>query len=147
MLSRDGISCLRDLIPGPANLDDIPPDRDLRADHANRQAGDGVGASAALFLLAGSAAREVRLMLAALSVGEVGAVILVDGQAEAAFEGADVVLEEVGVFVQVDGFQGELAQPLASVGVGGGGRGDTSAAELGACAVLIVHCGGCEAGV
>ena len=38
-------------------------------------------------------------MLAALSVGEVGAVVLVDGEAETAFEGADMVFEEVGVFV------------------------------------------------
>ena len=38
-------------------------------------------------------------MLAALGVGEVGAVVLVDGEAEPAFEGADMVFEEVGVFV------------------------------------------------
>ena len=38
-------------------------------------------------------------MLTALGVGEVGAIILVDGEAETAFEGADVVFEEVGVFV------------------------------------------------
>ena len=38
-------------------------------------------------------------MLAALSVGEVGAVVLVDGEAETAFEGADMVFEEVRVFV------------------------------------------------
>ena len=38
-------------------------------------------------------------MLAALSMGKVGAVILVDCEAETAFEGADMVFEEVGVFV------------------------------------------------
>lgn len=38
-------------------------------------------------------------MFAALSMGEVGAVILVDGEAETAFEGADMVFEEVGVLV------------------------------------------------
>ena len=38
-------------------------------------------------------------MLAALRVCEVGAIVLVDGEAESAFEGADVVLEEVRVFV------------------------------------------------
>jgi hypothetical protein len=37
-------------------------------------------------------------MLAALCVGEVGAVVLMYGKAEAAFELADVVFEEVGVF-------------------------------------------------
>ena len=38
-------------------------------------------------------------MLTALSMGKVGAVILVDGEAETAFEGADMVFKEVGVFV------------------------------------------------
>lgn len=47
-----------------------------------------------------------------------------------------MVLEEVGVFVEVDCFQRELAQPFASVGVCGGLRGDAAAAEGGSCAVL-----------
>ncbi len=38
-------------------------------------------------------------MFAALGVGEVGAIVLVDGEAEPAFEAADVVFEEVWVFV------------------------------------------------
>ena len=38
-------------------------------------------------------------MLAALRMGQVGAVVLVDGEAETAFEGADMVFEEVRVFV------------------------------------------------
>ena len=42
-----------------------------------------------------------------------------DREAEAAFEGADVVFEKVGVFVEVDGFEGEFAETLSSVGVGG----------------------------
>lgn len=58
-------------------------------------------------------------MLATLRVGEVGAIVLMDCETEAAFEGADVVLEEVRVFVEVDGFEGEFAETLASVGVGG----------------------------
>jgi hypothetical protein len=60
----------------------------------------------------------------------------VDCQAEAAFEAADVVFEEVGVFVEVDCLQGELAQALAPVGVCCGPVGDAAAAELGACSVL-----------
>lgn len=48
-----------------------------------------------------------------------------------------MVLEEVGVFVQVDGFEREFAQALASVGVRGGVRGDAAAAEFGARAVLL----------
>ena len=78
-------------------------------------------------------------MFAPLCVCEVGAVVLVDGQAEAAFEAADVVLEEVGVFVEIDRFEGEFAQTFAAVGVCGGGGSDTAAAELGASAVLVVH--------
>lgn len=58
-------------------------------------------------------------MLAALGMGEVGAIVLVDGEAEPAFEGADVVFEEVRVFVKVDGFERELAETFAPVGVGG----------------------------
>ena len=52
-------------------------------------------------------------------MGEVGAIVLVDREAEATFEGADVVFEEVGVFVEVDGFESEFSETLSSVGVGG----------------------------
>jgi len=38
-------------------------------------------------------------VFATLGVGEVGAVVLVDGEAEPAFEAADVVFEKVWVFV------------------------------------------------
>lgn len=58
-------------------------------------------------------------MFAALSVGEVGAVILVDGEAEAAFEAADVVFEEVGVLVCVgvqDGLVGAAAVGVCGCG-------------------------------
>ena len=48
-----------------------------------------------------------------------------------------MVFEEVRVFVEVDGFEGEFAQALAAVGVGGFFGGDTTAAELGARAVLL----------
>ena len=75
-------------------------------------------------------------MFAALGVREVGAVVLVDGEAEAAFEGAEVVAEDVGVFVEVDGLERELAEAFAAVGVGGGVGGDAAAAEFGAGAVL-----------
>jgi hypothetical protein len=48
-------------------------------------------------------------MLATLSVGEVGSIILVNCETEPALEGADVVLEEVRVFVEVDSFEGEFS--------------------------------------
>jgi hypothetical protein len=75
-------------------------------------------------------------MLATLGVREVGAIVLVDGETETAFVGADVILEEEGVFAEVDGLHGELAQALAPVGVGAGRGGYASAAEFGACSVL-----------
>jgi hypothetical protein len=56
-------------------------------------------------------------MLSALSMCKIGAIVLVDGQTKATFEGPDVVLEEVGVFVEVDGFEGEFSQTLSSVGI------------------------------
>jgi hypothetical protein len=90
----------------------------------------------AFALFAGSTTGEVRLVLFALRVGQVGAVILVDCEAETALKAADVVLEEVGIFVEVDRLQRELAQALATVGVGCGVRGDASTAEFGACSVL-----------
>lgn len=79
-------------------------------------------------------------MFFTLGVGEVGAVVLVNSEAETAFKGADVVFEKVRVFVQVDGFEGEFAQSFAAVGVGGGVGGYAAAAEFGAGAVLVVHC-------
>jgi len=50
---------------------------------------------------------------------EVGAVILMHGQTETTFEGSNVVFEEVGVFVEIYGFESEFAKTLAAVGVGG----------------------------
>lgn len=49
---------------------------------------------------------------------EIGTVVLVYGETQAAFETADVVFEDVGVFVEVDRFEGEFAQAFAAVGVG-----------------------------
>jgi hypothetical protein len=58
-------------------------------------------------------------MLSALGVSEVGTIVLVDGQAESTFEGSDVVLEEVGIFVQVNSLESQFAQTLSSVSIGG----------------------------
>lgn len=80
-------------------------------------------------------------MLAALGVSQVGAIVLMDGEAETTFEGANVVFEEVWVFVEVDGLQGEFSQTFTSVGVGGALRGDATTSELRAGAVLVIHCG------
>ena len=47
-----------------------------------------------------------------------------------------MILEEVRVFVEVDGFEGEFAETFSSVGIGGRMRCDSSAAEFGAGSVL-----------
>jgi hypothetical protein len=57
-------------------------------------------------------------------------------QAQTALEASDVVLEEVWILVEVDCLKCELSETLATVSVRGGLRGDTTAAELGACAIL-----------
>lgn len=82
-------------------------------------------------------------MLASLRVGEVGAIVLVYGKTKSTFEASDVVFEEVRIFFEVDGFQGELAESFAAVCVRGGLGCDTSAAEFGACAVLLLLLDSC----
>lgn len=59
-----------------------------------------------------------------------------DGKAQPAFERADVVLEEVRVFVQVYSLERELPQSLTSVCIGTGIRSNAAAAELGASTIL-----------
>lgn len=56
-------------------------------------------------------------MFAPLRVGKIGAIVLVDCQAETALEAADVVLKEVRVLVEIDRFESELAQALATVSI------------------------------
>jgi len=57
-------------------------------------------------------------MLSTLRMCKIGAIILVDGQTESTFKRSNVILEEVGVFVEVNGLEGEFAQTLTSVGIG-----------------------------
>ena len=57
-------------------------------------------------------------------------------EAEPALERADVIFEEVRVFVEIDGFEREFAETFSSVGVGGGVRCYSSAAEFGAGSIL-----------
>lgn len=75
-------------------------------------------------------------MLASLSVGEIGAIVLMDGETEAAFKTANVIFEKVGVLVEIDVLKGEFSQALAAVGIGRGMGGDASAAELGSYSIL-----------
>ena len=50
-----------------------------------------------------------------------------------------MIFEEVGVFVEVDGFEGEFTKTFAAIGVGAGVGGYSSAAEFTAGAVLEMH--------
>ena len=58
-------------------------------------------------------------MFAALGMREIRAIVLVDGQAESAFEAANMVFEEVRVFIEIDVFESELAKTFAPVRVRG----------------------------
>ncbi|KAL8748354.1 MAG: hypothetical protein Q9184_007364 [Pyrenodesmia sp. 2 TL-2023] len=127
MLPRQRIPRLRDLVPRPPDLDHIPPHLHPRIHTKHVRV-----LCSPFLLLPRCSSSEVGLVLAALGVGEVGSIVLVHGEAEAAFEGADVVLEEVGVFVEVDGFEREFAETFAAVGVRGGVGGYSSSAEFAA---------------
>jgi hypothetical protein len=79
--------------------------------------------SVSLFLLLAqlrflcSTAGEIGLMLATLSVSEVGSIVLVYRQAKTTFEAADVILEEIWIFVEIDGLQSKSTETFASVSV------------------------------
>ena len=96
-LARQRVADLGNLVTGATDLDRL-----LFHLHAHRAGERGGILVFAFALFAGGAAGEVRLVLFALRVGQVGAVILMHCQAETALEAADVIFEEVGVFVEVD---------------------------------------------
>ena len=75
-------------------------------------------------------------MLATLCMSEIGAIVLMYCEAETALEGADVVLEEVGVFVKIDRFEGEFAKSFAAVCIGGRVRRYSPPTEFGASSIL-----------
>ncbi len=75
-------------------------------------------------------------MFFALRVGEVGAFIGVQSQAESAFERAEMVAEDVRILGQVYGLQGKFPQTLTAVDVGLGRASDTTTAKLGADSIL-----------
>lgn len=75
-------------------------------------------------------------MLATLRVGEVGAIVLVDGQTETTLEGSYMILEEVGVLIKVDCLESEFSKSFSAVCVCAGVGGNSSAAEFAPRAVL-----------
>lgn len=75
-------------------------------------------------------------MFATLCVSEVGSIVLMYCEAETAFERADMVLEEVRVFVEVDGFEREFSQTFTTVGICGRVGGYSPSSEFATCTVL-----------
>lgn len=120
MLSRDRIPRLRDLIPRSSNFDGVFPYPHMLSNHPNRHTGIRIDSSSisSFFLFPSSTTRKICLVLSALSMSEVGAVILVNGKAETTFEASDVIFEEVGVFIEVNCFESKFTQTFAAIGVG-----------------------------
>jgi hypothetical protein len=116
----------------------------------------------AFFSFARCTPREIGLVLPALRVREVRPIVLVDGETETAFEGADVVAEaaqagesvcrdgrkrgrggiQVRVFLEVDGLQRELTETFAAVLVGRRVRGHTASTHFRADTSFVGHCCG-----
>jgi hypothetical protein len=131
VLARVRVADFGDTVSGAADLDDVllnlnTSEQTLLADIV----------PLSLSLLFCSTTCQVGLVLPSLCVGEIRAVVLMDRQAKTALEATDVVLEEVRVLVEVDGLERELSETFSSVGVRRRLRGDTTAAELGTCAIL-----------
>jgi len=78
-------------------------------------------------------------VLFALCVGEVGAVVDVDCETEFTFIGAEMGFDVVGVFGEVDGFEGEATETFSTVHCRLLLPGNSSSTELGSCSVLIIH--------
>lgn len=75
-------------------------------------------------------------MFSALCVSEIGTIVLMYCEAKTAFEGADMVFEEVRVFIEVDGFQRKLSKTFASVGIGGRVRRYSTSTKFATSAIL-----------
>lgn len=95
-------------------------------------------------------------MFATLRVSEIGTIVLMYREAEAAFERSNMILEEVWVFVEIlyrpkvsqkgdvveakvvnhNGFKCEFSKTFTAVGVGSGMRSDTTSPEFAPCSVL-----------
>lgn len=101
MLPCQWIPCLRDLVARPPDLDHIPPDLHT---HVHPQH---IRILRSPFLLFPRCSPcKVGLVLATLGMRKIGSIILVHCEAETAFEGTNMVFEEVRVFVKVDRFEG-----------------------------------------
>ena len=74
-------------------------------------------------------------------MGQVGGLVVVEGETEFAFVGTQMISHEVGVLLKVDGLGGQGGQPLTTIPVGLGEGGLTPAPGFGAHTVLEIHDG------
>lgn len=90
---------------------------------------------------------QIALMLFALRVHQVGALVDVQGQAQAALVAAEMVFQEVRVAGEVDGLEGQFAQTLAAVGVALARTQKAAGSSFASFAMLKVHGGRWQVGV
>ena len=131
ILSRDRVPDLSNAVAWTANRLKVP--FDLSTSKESKWRGFIL---LAFSLFHGISASQVSLVFPSLGMREVGAVILVDSQAEAALEASDVVFEDVRIFLEIDGFKRKLAETFAPVCISRRCRGNASTAEPGARTVL-----------
>lgn len=113
MLAGQRVSVLDNVVSGSSNLDQV------LLDLHRVQASQSTLPILAQLCLSGGTTCEIRLMLATLCVCKVGAIVLVDCQTETALEAADVVLENVGIFVEIYRLERKLAETFAAVCIRG----------------------------
>ena len=69
-------------------------------------------------------------------MSEIGAIVLMNCEAETALEGSDVIFEEVRVFVEINCFKCKLSKTFAPIGIGGRMRRNTTSTEFATCTIL-----------
>ena len=125
MLPCQRISSLCNLVPRTSYLDHVLPYL-----HAHVHSHDVRILRPSLLLLPRRPSGKIRLMLPTLGMCQIGAIILVNSKTQATFERANMILEEVRVFVEINGFQRKLPQTFSSIGIGGGLGGYTSTTKF-----------------
>lgn len=78
-------------------------------------------------------------MLFSLGVSEIAALIGVQSQTKSAFVCADVISHEVGIFGDIDGFEGQFAKSLSPFDVGVFVAGNSDVSDSGSGPVLSIN--------
>ena len=112
MLSRQGISCFCDFVSWPSDLDHISPHL-----HSHIHPHQIRVLRSAFLLLPSCTTSQIGLVFSPLSMREIRAIVLVDGKTKPAFERADMIFEEIRIFIKVNGFERKLSQSLPPIGI------------------------------